>query len=114
MSILQLVNEEVVLPEVKKYDVKNFWDKEEIEWIDDETIALHGLNEGKQFNVVVKPAEETIYITPPIPQSVEWHRLTNWRHAEELYEYYRDTWCRWKRESAIPYQVILRVEEKYE
>ena len=56
--------------------------------------------------------EKTIYITRPIPLSPEWHKLTNWRNAEELYKNFLPYWNEWKSKSIIPINVILRVEGK--
>jgi hypothetical protein len=49
---------------------------------------------------------------PPIPLSPEWHKLTDWRNAEELYKNYLPYWNEWKSKGIIPINVILRVEGK--
>lgn len=112
--MLKLVNEEN-LPEVEKYRIYELWDKEEVEWLDDETIILHGINEGRKFKVVRQADErKKVLHSPPLPLSPEWHILTNWRHAEEVYVNYPAVWREWVVQSIIPWYVIERVKEQYE
>lgn len=56
--------------------------------------------------------EKTITIKPPMSDSALWHQLTNWRHADQLYRSYRSIWNKLKRENAIPYYIISRVENE--
>ena len=43
-------------------------------------------------------------------ESVEWHRLTEWRHAEEVYKNNRTLWNKWHKKGYIPYEVEMRVK----
>lgn len=42
-------------------------------------------------------------------ESVEWHRLTSWRHAEALYKNNRTLWNKWHKRGWIPFDVEMRV-----
>ena len=42
-------------------------------------------------------------------ESLEWHRLTEWRHAEEVYKYRRNLWNKWHKKGYIPFSVEMRV-----
>lgn len=113
--MIDILEEEYGLPEVEKYRIYELWDKEEVEWLDDETIILHGMNEGRKFKVVRQADErKKVLHTPPLPLSIEWHKLTNWRHAEEVYVNYPAVWKEWKYSYQIPYYIISKVEEQYE
>lgn len=113
--MIDILEEEYGLPEVEKYRIYELWDKEEVEWLDDETIILHGLNEGRKFKVVRKQdRRDVVVIKPQVPLSPEWHKLTNWHHAEEVYVNYPAVWREWVIQSIIPWQIIERVREQYE
>ena len=56
-------------------------------------------------------SEDEVYIKPPIPLSIEWHRLTDWAEAAQLYTTAKFTWDEWKNKGLIPFTVVQRVEE---
>lgn len=112
MFDLVLEKKEQELPVIAYWQINQFYDKEEVEWVDKKTIRLHGINEGKMFSVVYDMTEEKeVVIKPPIPLSLEWHKLTNWRNAERIFKYNREDWENWKKQKEIPYYVVQRVEE---
>ncbi len=158
MAIKKLVIAEGqnILPEIREWQIKQYYDKEEVEWLDKDTILLHGMNEGRKFRVVkdsedvfetqdlpkianwqirefwnrndykfiapnivertdgrrwkVYNGESVAPLSSPIPQSVEWHKATNWRHAKLLYATLPTVWNEWKKNKLIPHYVIARVE----
>ena len=113
MLDLDIIENEIALPEIREWQIKQYYDKEEVEWLDKDTILLHGINEGRKFRVVRGTKEEKITrIKPQIPQAVVWHQATNWKHAKELYKNYEWLWNSWKECGYIPYHIIAATEKQ--
>lgn len=49
---------------------------------------------------------QEISIPTPVPQSVDWHILTGWRHLDELKASHPQTYKLWKENNLIPYSVL--------
>ena len=106
--MIDLLEEEVRVYEVEDYRIPQLWDEEEVKWLSEDKIIV----QRRVFKVIhTGKLKNNATITSPLPLSVEWHRLTNWRHAEELYTNYLSTWNKWKKKSLIPNWVIERVEK---
>lgn len=67
--------------------------------------------DGHWVDGVYYQKEVSVTITNPVPDSVVWHRATQWRHADELYRNNRAAWNKMKAKAQIPIDVILRVED---
>lgn len=72
------------------------------------------IKSGDEVYVYYTPKHivKTIYIKipPPMPDSIKYYELTNWREAKELYLNHRYIWDKFKSKGQIPDDVIKGVE----
>lgn len=105
--MIDLLEEDLRVYEVEDWKIPQLWDEKEIKWISKDKIIV----QQRAFKVIHGAApQKNMTIIHPVPLSPDWHRLTNWRSAEELYKNYLPYWKEWKRKSIIPYWVIEKVE----
>ena len=107
--MIDLLEEELRVYEVEDWKIPQLWDEKEIKWISEDKIIV----QHRAFKVLRGTTpQKNITMLPPIPLSPEWHKLTDWRNAEELYKNFLPYWNEWKSKGIIPINVILRVEGK--
>ena len=106
---------------IQRWQIKAYYETEQVEYLENNIVRITDSMNGKirLFKLVEDNSnpEQLIYptnviiIQQPIPTVIEWHDITNWRHAKRLSVQYPQTWKKWKEKNLIPLNVLKRVEE---
>ena len=106
---------------IQRWQIKAYYETEQVEYLENNIVRITDSMNGKirLFKLVEDNSnpEQLIYptnimiIQQPIPTVIEWHDITNWRHAKRLSVQYPQTWKQWKEKNLIPLNVLKRVEE---
>ena len=106
---------------IQRWQIKAYYETEQVEYLENDIVRITDSVNGqvRLFKLVEDNSnpEQLIYptnvmiIQQPIPTVIEWHDITNWRHAKRLSVQYPQTWKKWKEKNLIPLNVLKRVEE---
>ena len=106
---------------IQPWQIKAYYESWQVEYLENNIVRITDSMNGKirLFKLVEDNSnpEQLIYptnviiIQQPIPTTIEWHELTNWRHAKRLSVQYPNVWKQWKEKNLIPLNVLKRVEE---
>ncbi len=106
---------------IQPWQIKAYYESWQVEYLENNIVRITDSMNGKirLFKLVEDNSnpEQLIYptnviiIQQPIPTTIEWHELTNWRHAKRLSVQYPNVWKKWKEKNLIPLNVLKRVEE---
>ena len=106
---------------IQPWQIKAYYETWQVEYLENNIVRITDSMNGKirLFKLVEDNSnpEQLIYptnvivIQQPIPTVIEWHDITNWRHAKRLSVQYPNVWEKWKEKNLIPLNVLKRVEE---
>ena len=106
---------------IQPWQIKAYYETWQVEYLENNIVRITDSMNGKirLFKLVEDNSnpEQLIYptnvivIQQPIPTVIEWHDITNWRHAKRLSVQYPNVWEKRKEKNLIPLNVLKRVEE---
>ena len=105
----------------QRWQIKAYQETEEVEYLENDIVRItDSINAKVRLFKLVEDntnPEQLIYptnimiIQQPIPTIIEWHDITNWRHAKRLLVQYPQTWKKWKDQGLISLDVLLKTEQ---
>lgn len=106
------------LKSITQNQINTYYDTWQVKYLPDNKVEITDRcsKEIRTFQIVPESESNVkiIKIKQPIPKSIDWHRLTNWKCAKELYTNARTTWDEFKEEGLIPERVIADTEGRSE